>query len=323
MKGKYFYFFISAFFLILVIFAGIFYYGYKQINTVKNFGKNSKFIVEHNESYEKIYDKLVERKFASKKIFARITMRYLKEHGKNIVPGEYKIEKSCSLLDIMKKICSGDVIIHNIIIWRGQCTHDIKHIFNSRNDLIGELDEDFKDGELFAGKYEFTYPMTKNTMIKLIRQKSQKILRELWEKRTEKCIVKTPQECVSLASIIAREAMLTKDIKLVTSVFTNRLRKGMKLQSDPTVIYSLTNGTFKGKTKLTYQDIDIDSPYNTYRYIGIPPSPISAPSKEDIIAVLNPLESDYLYFISKIGNPELFFSKTYKEHCELKRQFQK
>lgn len=318
MREKYFKIFITIFFCISVIFAGIFYYSYKQINTVRNFGRISKFIIEHNESYEEVYDKLVKRKFASKKIFARIAMRYLKERGQNIVPGEYRIEKSCSLLDIMKKICSGDVIIHNIIIWRGQCTHDIKQIFHDRNDLIGELDEDFKDGELFAGKYEFTYPMTKNTMIKLIRQKSQKNLEKLWKKRSEKCIVKTPQECVSLASIIAREAMLIKDIKLVTSVFANRLKKGMKLQSDPTVIYPLTNGTFKGKTKLTYKDIDFDSPYNTYKYAGIPPAPISSPSEEDIKAVLDPVESEYLYFISKLGNPELFFSKTYKEHCELK-----
>ncbi len=128
-------------------------------------------------------------------------------------------------------------------------------------------------------------------------------------------------EVITLASIIEKESGVKKEMPVIASVFSNRLKRGIRLQSDPTVIYSLLTerGSFNGN--ITRKDLLIDSPYNTYRYKGLPPSPIANPGLNAIRAVLHPAKTSYLYFVAK-GNGEHYFSKSLKEHNRAVRKYQ-
>jgi UPF0755 protein len=137
---------------------------------------------------------------------------------------------------------------------------------------------------------------------------------ELWEKRDKSNkVIKSKKDAIILASIVERETSLESERKIVASVFLNRLRIGMKLQSDPTIIYSFTFGDTSLERKITYKDINNKSEYNTYNIYGLPPSAISNPGRASIEAVLNPIKTDYLYFVAT-GYGGHNFSTNLKDH---------
>ena len=140
-----------------------------------------------------------------------------------------------------------------------------------------------------------------------------KVLAFEWKHRNPEVPLKSPEELLILASIIEKETGVPEERGLVASVFVNRLRKGMKLQTDPTVIYALTQGKEELGRSLRRKDLSIDSPYNTYKYFGLPPTPICNPGKESIHAAAHPEESDYLFFVAD-GKGGHNFSTNLKEH---------
>jgi UPF0755 protein len=150
-------------------------------------------------------------------------------------------------------------------------------------------------------------------MVKRMQDSMQKAINELWEKRDKTIPLKSKEEAIILASIVEKETSLNSERGLVASVFTNRLRKGIKLQSDPTIIYSFTFGDKKLERQIRVSDIQNNSNFNTYHIYGLPPAPICNPGLASIKAVLNPLNSDYLYFVAS-GRGDHIFSATLQEH---------
>ena len=138
-------------------------------------------------------------------------------------------------------------------------------------------------------------------------------LEELWAERPEGLPLDTPEEALVLASIIEKETGVGSEREVVSSVFINRLNIGMLLQTDPTVIYAHTNGEAPLGRELLRRDMRIDSPYNTYRYPGLPPGPIANPGRSALEAALNPDETDFLYFVAD-GTGGHAFAKTLREH---------
>jgi UPF0755 protein len=145
------------------------------------------------------------------------------------------------------------------------------------------------------------------------------VIDELWEKREPNLPIKTKQEAIILASIVEKETAVNDERKRVAGVFINRLNKGMLLQTDPTVIYALTKGKIQDKGKgplgrrLLRKDLNIDSPYNTYKHVGLPPGPIANPGRASIEAVLNPEAHDYIFFVAD-GSGGHAFAKTLAAH---------
>ena len=293
---------------------------YYLSNRTVNYCKSIRIVYEQNTNLPRLF---VESGVTEYYTVAQFALSFMNFKGYTPKYGEYKIPKKCSLFDIIKRIALHDIIIHNIIVFRGWNVKDIKENINSRSDLSGEITEHISEGEILSGKYEFVHPTSKDDLLIEMKLISNKKIQKIWAQRSAKCPVATMNDAVILASIVATESMTDEDIPLVAGVFKNRLKRGMPLQSDPTVSYALRNDadykeyTFRQFIKLK------NNPYNSYRYKGLPPTPIASPSEADLKAVVNPIDVSYLFFIGDKINKKMHFTSDFNEHLKLQREFYK
>ena len=242
----------------------------------------------------------------------KLVARFMKL-DKKIKAGEYIFEANISMYDALTKLAKGDVIYRKITLAEGLTTAQILQIINNEESLSGEITVEAKDGELLPETYSFMYGDSKDSIIIQAKDAMNKVLESAWNNRSNKLPIKNIDDLLTLASIVEKETAVSEERGLVASVFINRLKKGMKLQTDPTVIYAITLGKTELGRSLKKKDLQIDSPYNTYKYYGLPPSPICNPGRLSIEAVANPEKSSYLYFVAN-GKGGHNFSKSLKEH---------
>ena len=231
--------------------------------------------------------------------------------------GEYEFTSSESIRTIVNKIVNGNFFYRKLILLPGLTLQNIMDLGASEG-LVNDLES--KDLLLEEGSfYPDTYFYLKGDSFASILLKSQEtwkhLSQKLWEERDTNLPYNNLKEAITLASIIEKEGV---EKNKIAGVFVNRLRLGMRLQSDPTVIYALG---LKFDGNLRKNDLQIDSPYNTYKNIGLPPGPISIVSEDSLQAALKPLQTDYLYFVS-MGNGLHKFSKTLSEHNEAVLKYQ-
>ena len=186
--------------------------------------------------------------------------------------------------------------------------------------LSGEVNLVPPEGSLAPDTYVVKNNTDRATLISLMQEAQTDILASEWSQRSEDIPVESPEEAIILASIIEKETSQAEERGLVASVFVNRLRKGMPLQTDPTVIYGITEGRAPLGRGLRKSELKKDTPYNTYIHPGLPPSPISNPGKLAIRAALNPDESDFIFFVAN-GTGGHAFATTYDEHRRNVRQW--
>ncbi|KTF18960.1 endolytic transglycosylase MltG [Pseudoalteromonas sp. 10-33] len=226
-----------------------------------------------------------------------------------------------SVINNIKKINQGQQISFSFTIIEGQALRDvianIKNAPNLNNDLkLNELgkqiinEETLLEGWLFPDTYHYQHNDTASSVLKRAAHTMQQTLNEAWQQRADNLPYNTAYEALIMASIIEKETALASERPLIASVFVNRLNTKMRLQTDPTVIYGLGEN-FDGDIK--YKDLRNHTPYNTYRIDGLPPTPIAMPSKEAILAAVNPPQSEYVYFVAK-GDGSHQFSTTLKQH---------
>ena len=226
-----------------------------------------------------------------------------------------------SVIDNIKKINQGQQISFSFTIIEGQALRDvianIKNAPNLKNDLkLDALSQQilgnntFLEGWLFPDTYHYQHNDTASSVLKRAAHTMQQTLNEAWQQRADDLPYNTAYEALIMASIIEKETALASERPLIASAFVNRLNTKMRLQTDPTVIYGLGE-SFDGDIK--YKDLRNHTPYNTYRIDGLPPTPIAMPSKEAILAAVNPPQSDYVYFVAK-GDGSHQFSTTLKQH---------
>lgn len=232
---------------------------------------------------------------------------------KRIRAGEYEFTPRMSLSETLQKVTSGEVYYRKITFAEGMTVAQFVALLEENPVLSGEISEPAKEGELLPETYSFTYGDSKNSIIVRAKRAMVKVLTEEWEKRAAALPLKSPQELLVLASLVEKETGVEAERSQVASVFINRLKKGMKLQTDPTVIYALTKGERELGRPLLKKDLGTDSPYNTYKYYGLPPAPICNPGRDAIMAAAHPAQSDYLYFVAT-GDGGHKFSKSLNEH---------
>ena len=227
--------------------------------------------------------------------------------------GEYKFEPQISLWNVMQKIAQGDVFYRKITLPEGLTNLEIVALLNENPYLSGEISLNEIQGSILPETYTFPFGTERQKIILEAQADMQKILDDAWNIRDLTLPIKNKKELLILASIIEKETGVPEERPLVASVFVNRLKKGMKLQTDPTVIFALTQGKSDLGRSLKRKDLLIDSPYNTYKYYGLPPEPICNPGKEAIFAAAQPADTDYLYFVAT-GDGGHNFSKSLSEH---------
>ena len=251
-------------------------------------------------------------------VHSRITYNYLLYvKGSEYLPkyGQYLIPKNSSLNSVLDIFNAGRSIEYKITIPEGLTTRKILEIISRDEILKGLISQNYveNEGDFLPETYFFSYGYSRNSLLERMKKELINVIDYEWNKRDNSLPYKSKYEALVIASLIESEASLDQERKLIASVFINRLRKNMRLQSDPTVKYGLEKlHKLKIKT-IKKSHLKIDHPWNTYTRNGLPITPICNPGKKSIIAALNPVNSDYLYFVAdKKGGH--FFAKTLKEH---------
>ena len=256
--------------------------------------------------------------------------------GQSLKAGEYTIELPISTKNILLILTEGKVKLYPITIPEGLTRRETaQHLESALSidsdefleaseepELISDLDPKATNLEGYLFPETYSFPKSPNLLTIAVAMISQfrKVFDETWIMRAE-AIGMTVREIVILASLIEEEASLPDERSLISGVFHNRLRIGMKLDCDPTIIYVLKEeGRFDGR--LRTKDLTLDTPYNTYLYGGLPPGPIANPGKDSLYAALYPAEVDYLYFVSK-NDGSHHFSRSFREHQNAVNKYQR
>ncbi len=273
---------------------------------------NSYLLIEKGDSTAAVARKLNENKVINKPWLFKLSAR-IAGLDKKLKTGEYLFSGNVSMKQVLDKLANGEVIYRKITLPEGLTSAQMVTIINEEPLLSGEITEVIKEGELLPETYSFVRGEPKNNIVLRAKKAMREFAENQWNARDEIVPVKNINQLIILASIIEKETALENERGLVASVFVNRLIKGMKLQTDPTVIYALTNGEKELGRPLFRKDLKTDSPYNTYKYYGLPPTPICNPGKASIAAAANPEYSNYLYFVAD-GNGGHNFATSLKEH---------
>lgn len=228
-------------------------------------------------------------------------------------PGEYKFDPGVSVVGALDKIVRRDVVIRFVTVPEGLVTADVKRILAEAPGLAGDVTAPVDDGDLLPETYRYEWGDTRAAVIGRMRAAREAALAELWATRAPDLPISSPQEAVILASIVEKETGVASERPRVAAVFLNRLRRGMKLQSDPTVIYGIAPEAGTLDRPITRADLDAPNAFNTYFVTGLPPSPICHPGHAALAAVLKPIQSNELYFVAD-GTGGHAFAATLEEH---------
>jgi UPF0755 protein len=227
--------------------------------------------------------------------------------------GEYEFPAAISMAGVANMIAAGDVVIHKITVVDGMTVKEVLAALEADKSLTGAVSNTPAEGTLLPETYFFNRGDSRDELIARMQRAHREVLEQAWKNRAPGLPLKSAQEALILASIIEKETGVAKERPQVAGVFINRLRKGMKLQSDPTAIYPLSNFTGNLGRELTRKDLETPSPYNTYYAEGLPPGPIANPGAASIHAALQPQQHDYYYFVAD-GTGGHAFGRTLDEH---------
>jgi len=228
-------------------------------------------------------------------------------------PGEYAFQKNASLRDVIGIMVEGKVVQHAVTIPEGLTSEQIVARLSDNDIFAGAVKEMPREGTLLPETYKFPRGTTRDQVIQRMQQTQKRVLAEIWERRNPDIPIKTPDQLVTLASIVEKETGKADERSRVAAVFVNRLRQRIKLQSDPTIIYGLVGGKGTLGRPIKRSEIQQPSPYNTYVVDGLPPGPIANPGRASLEAAANPARTRDLFFVAD-GTGGHAFTETYDQH---------
>nr|WP_174826484.1 endolytic transglycosylase MltG [Rhizobium ruizarguesonis] len=291
---------------------------YYATSTYRNPGPlqtNTNFIVRNGAGLTEIASNLERNAIISDaRIFRYLTATHLSA-GESLKAGEYEIKARASMSDIMELLKSGKSILYSVSFPEGLTVRQMFDRMLQDTVLEGDLPAALPtEGSLRPDTYKFSRGTKRSEIIDQMAAAQQKLVDQIWDKRDSSLPLRSKEEFVALASIVEKETGVPDERAHVASVFLNRLGKGMRLQSDPTIIYGLFGGEGKPADRPIYQsDLKRDTPYNTYVIKGLPPTPIANPGKDALEAVANPWKTQDLYFVAD-GTGGHVFAATLEEH---------
>ncbi len=305
----------SLFFIIVIasIAAGaVGFLGYQEFTLPGPLAETKIFEIEKGLSTPDIAAKLEEAGIISDdRVFTAAA--YLTGSRGRLKAGEYEFAAAASMREVMNLLVAGKSIVYKISIPEGW-TSDMALARIAENPVLsGEVNAPPAEGAIMPDTYVFRRGMTRQKLIEDMQAAQLKLLDEIWATRKSGLAIRTKEEAVILASMVEKETGLANERPMIASVFMNRLARGMRLQSDPTIIYGIAGGAGKLDRPLTDTDITTPTPYNTYTIDGLPPGPIANPGRAALEAVVNPPESEYIYFVAD-GTGGHAFAATLDEH---------
>ena len=232
--------------------------------------------------------------------------------GTELKAGEYAFPSEVSMAQVMEMLVEHDVILHRITVAEG-LTSDMALALVNGDPVLEGPPATAQEGTLLPETYLFERGTTRAELVARMRQARQTLIAELWPRRKEGLPFRSIDEAITLASIVEKETALPAERPRIAAVFVNRLMMGMRLESDPTIIYGLTKGVPLGHS-LRQSELDTPNRYSTYQIDGLPPTPICNPGRDSIAAVLNPPDTDDLFFVAD-GTGGHVFARTGAEHA--------
>jgi UPF0755 protein len=306
----------NAIFMILVIVsvtvgAGL-YFGRQSFETAGPLPDDKVVIIPRGLGIRDIADVLVREGVIDQPYVFMGGVIALKARGE-LKSGEYQFTKHASVADVVDTIIEGKVVQHAFTVAEGLTSEQIVAKLLETDALSGQIKEIPREGTLLPETYKFTRGMTRDQIIQRMQQANKRVLQEVWDHRMSDLPVKTPEQLVTLASIVEKETGRPDERSRVAAVFINRLKSKMRLQSDPTIIYGLTGGKGSLGRPIMKSEIDQPTPYNTYVIDGLPPGPIANPGRASLEAAANPARTKDLYFVAD-GTGGHVFAENYEQH---------
>ncbi len=296
----------------LTIAAGAGLYLYRQLTEPGPLAAETVVVVPHGASVARIAGVLAESGViadpASFEIGARLLARQ-----RPLRAGEFAFAPGISAIEAMRLLQAGRTVMRSLTVPEGLTTAQVLDLVGAAAGLRGEPPRPPGEGLLLPETYHYAWGDGATEMVARMRRAMEEALAELWLSRAEGLPFVTPEEALALASIVEKETSLAEERPRIAAVFLNRLRRGMRLQSDPTVAFALAQAGGPLGRPLTRDDLQVQHPYNTYVVDGLPPGPIANPGRASLEAVLHPADSEELYFVAD-GNGGHAFAKNLKEH---------
>jgi len=326
-------FLFSGFFLLSGVLTGwwLFHDMHSQLNKPLNIKKAEILSIQPGMSLAAVVDELAETGWFDYPVYLRIEGRR-KGVARAIKTGEYLIEPGATAIALLETLVKGEVMQHALTLLEGWTFKQIMAAIHASpfiRNTLSSTDAKFvmkeigypgysSEGRFFPDTYHFPNGTTDVAFLRRAFDTMQTILQDAWDKRVFDLPYQSSYEALIMASIVEKETGAADERGKIAGVFVRRLRKNMKLQTDPTVIYALGDA-YDGDIRRG--DLSLDSPFNTYRHKGLPPTPIAAPGREAIHAALQPAPGGELYFVA-MGNGRHYFSHTLEEHNKAVAEYQ-
>lgn len=274
-------------------------------------GQNQRISIPKGVSLTFMADDLARQNLVHSSFLFRLLAR-LSGQASQMRAGEYDVPANASMASILKILTTGNSVLHAVAVPEGLTSQQVVDLLTELPVLDGAVEVP-SEGSLLPETYHLPRGALRADLIAQMQKAQSDLLASLWPQRAANLPIKTPQEAVILASIVEKETALARERPLIAAVFINRLRKNMRLQSDPTIIYGLVGGVGTLGRPIRRSEIRRQTDYNTYRIDGLPPTPIANPGRAAIAAVLNPASSEALYFVAD-GTGGHVFADNLKSH---------
>jgi UPF0755 protein len=301
---------------LVTFFGGLGLAGYAAINYKYERAQNGPdaqiaFTVDRGAGLSRIAQKLEDDGFIESAFLFKAVTKF-RGNEANFKAGEFYLSKNMSMAAIYDGLANGKAILYSFTAAEGLTSAMITRSLDGVPSLKDDNPAVPAEGTLLPETYLFPRGMSQSQLLEKMAEAQTKLLDEAWETRDPTIPVKTKEEAIILASVVEKETGIGMERGMVAGVFTNRLREGIPLQSDPTIIYGITQGEPLGR-RIRRSEIDRKTDWNTYQIPALPKTPICNPGKDAILAVLNPHETDALFFVAD-GTGGHAFAKTLREH---------
>ncbi len=310
--------FFCALALLFLVMAGWVAWSYAGISQAGPLENTKIVLIERGKGISSIAQKLEDEGVISSSLVFKIRT-VLDSDKRPLKAGEYEFTQKISMKDAMELLRAGKVYDRKITFPEGVTSYQIVESLKLKTDLTGDVSDIPEDGTLLPETYHYINNDNRATILAAMTAAMDKVVLELWPSRVADLPFTTQKQALTLASIVEKETGIVSERARIAGVFINRLKRGIPLQSDPTVIYAMTKGQIENEgqgpigRRLLSKDLSIESPYNTYLNAGLPPTPIANPGRAAIEAVLHPEVHDYIYFVAD-GTGGHVFARTLAEH---------